>query len=231
LSIEATEQGQAQDGCPTVMFAFGKVDGAAISTAEASVVQCRPRIEAVNLNITLLVPSLQIDPTSIPSPINSTRRTLYDGTFGNLTDSADGVVPLGLGMTEYTSLSASLQGPNVNFDDLSKGVFVSMIQGLNGTAPEELATNAKALIKGIQRVYGLVVAQLINSCAREAYTTNSTADFGGRPTLTANLLNTRQVCLKQSAVSTRDHSGSSCGHDPLPHRHNGLHARNHPGCS
>jgi len=78
-----------------------------------------------------------------------------------------------------------------------------MIQGLNGTAPEDLATNAEAFIEGIQRVYGLTLAQLINSGAREAYTTNSTADFVGRPTLTASLLNLRQVRLKQSAVSTR----------------------------
>jgi hypothetical protein len=195
LSVPALQQGPVQDGCPTWMFAFGKMDGEAISTAQASVVQCRPRIEAVNLNITLLVPSLQIDPRSITSPINSTRRTLLEGTLGS-------VVPTEMG--QYLDLSPSIQGPSINFDGLSgPTLFTSMIQGLNGTAPEELATNAETLIEGIQRVYGLVIAQLLDLGARKAYPTNTTAALAARPTHSATLLIQGQERLKQSAVSTR----------------------------
>ena len=195
LSVPALQQGPVQDGCPTWMFAFGKMDGEAISTAQASVVQCRPRIEAVNLSITLLVPSLQIDPGSITSPINSTRRTLLEGTLGS-------VVPTEMG--QYLDLSPSIQGPSINFDGLSgPTLFTSMIQGLNGTAPEELATNAETLIEGIQRVYGLVIAQLLDLRARKAYPTNTTAALAARPTHSATLLIQGQERLKQSAVSTR----------------------------
>jgi len=203
LSIDASQQVQVPDGCPTVMFAFGEMDGDAISTTQASVVQCRPRIEAVNLNITLLIPSLQIDPTSIPSPIDSTRHTLYDGTLGIPTNVDNDVVPSDMNL--YLPLNPSGQSPSIDFgiDSNSDGLFLSMIEGLNGTAPEVLATNPEALIEGIQRVYGIAVAQLMDLGGRQAYPTSTTTDLAARPTLQANLVNARLVRLQQSVVSTR----------------------------
>jgi hypothetical protein len=181
--------------CPTMMFAFGKKEGNAVSTNQASVIQCRPRIEAVDLNVVLSYPSLGVDLTVIPEPVEETKQILFDASFDTNSIS---VVPT---INNFLKLEGNGL-PNVNTDTDPEAFFQAMIYGLNGTSPDELATNSEALIEGVQRIYGIITAQLINLNGRQSYVANTTATQEERPVISGQFHLTLPR-LTQSVISTR----------------------------
>jgi hypothetical protein len=197
--LEPPSFGNISTGCPTMMFAFGKMEGDAVSTNQASVLQCRPRIEAVDLNVTLSLPSLGVDLTDIPKPVEGTKQTLFDASFGTDSSGYVSVVP---GLSDSDLYLAKEGSGLADVNSNGEAFFQAIIYGLNGTSPEELATNPEALIDGVQRVYGTITAQLINSGGRQNYVANTTAEQE-RPVISGQLLNLSQARLQQSAISTR----------------------------
>jgi Protein of unknown function (DUF3433) len=189
--------------CPTMMFAFGEMEGNAVSTNQASVIQCRPRIEALDLNVVLSYPSLGVDLTVIPEPIGEAKQILFDASFDansiSVVPTINGFLNLEVTINSFLNLEGNGL-PNVNTD--SEAFFQAMIYGLNGTSPDELATNSEALIEGVQRIYGIITAQLINLNGRQSYVANTTATLEERPVISGQF-HVSLPRLTQSVISTR----------------------------
>ncbi|KIW14337.1 hypothetical protein PV08_07119 [Exophiala spinifera] len=171
--------------CPTIVFMLAEIDSG--NSTKATVLQCRPRIELLDVDVLLDYPSWQFDVNSPPQAVPGSETVLYDGYF-NSTRGGD-VFP---GIEEFQVILLSQQG---GFDWLPK------LSNLTHLSTAELM-DASTLSREMSRLYGIVVPQLINTYATEVNTKPSGDDPGQAP-VAAILLNPTQPRIKQNMIATR----------------------------
>lgn len=171
--------------CPTIVFMLAEIDEG--NTTKATVLQCRPRIELVDVDIQLDYPSWQIDVDDPPQPVSGTEAVLYDGYF-NSTRGGD-VFP------SLDELQVILLGQGGSFD------WLTTLSNLTHLSTPELM-DASVLNREMSRLYGIVVPQLINTYATEVDTKPSGND-PGQAHVAATLLNPTQPRIKQNMTATR----------------------------
>lgn len=192
--------------CPVFLFFFGTIESENdLASGPITAIQCSPRIESVDLKVTLSIPSYQIDHSRPPVPIEGTQKTLYSRYFyismSSSESSSAEVVPI-LDFLENLLLYNNLN-PTTNFRMLDGGdpAFGQTLIAVHD--PDELTRSPSALIEAVQRVYGVVVAQTINVGGRSPYSTNVTAEAAAPSIITGTLVAPGHDRLQQSVISTR----------------------------
>ncbi|KAJ9630111.1 hypothetical protein H2204_008766 [Knufia peltigerae] len=171
--------------CPTIVFMLAEIDEG--NTTKATALQCRPRIELVNVDVQLDYPSWQFDISNPPQAVLGTETILYDGYFNS---SRGGDV-----FPSLVELQVILLGQGVLLD------WLTTLSNLTHLSAPELM-NASVLNREMSRLYGTVVAQLINTYATEP-NTKPTGDDPGQAPVAATFLNPTQPRIKQNMIATR----------------------------
>lgn len=183
--------------CPTRIFAFGRSNSTS-GLVEISVLKCRPQIEQVDVDVRLSLPSLKIDELKPPSVIPNSNKTLLDAVYQTRGEWVD-IFPTEYRMSAFLPIM-DLPTKEDHTTELS-GAYTAAIYGVNGTQPEDLLDDDKHE-KALSRVYGTVVAQLLNNGWNNTPSDAETIPNPPARTHSADLYHSR-LYLVQSAISTR----------------------------
>ena len=183
--------------CPSFSLAFGYQIfgdyGFPNSSKDVTMVSCSPYIEQVEANVRFLLPTFTIDEFS---PIDSSAKVLKTGF-----PTKSGMQPLYPHL--FDSYLIDVTVPDESTEPLGSLV-KAVIYGIDGVPVSELigANNVGNLADGLERVFEIYMAQLLNSYGHSSNATNTTIPTS-LPTLEATLLEPGNLRLVQSAISTR----------------------------
>ena len=158
--------------CPSRLYIYGKA-GRANTTEGLVVLRCRPRVEEVDVAVRLRFPSMQFEPSMPPRVVGTPTRTLLDGFFGGTFKFE--IFPDELDMQAF--LMGIKRGSDADGTSTLDVTAQAAIFGRDGVPPNELLQPEK-LIKGTNRVFGIVVAQLLNNWGNEPLTDKTRAADG-----------------------------------------------------
>jgi hypothetical protein len=190
--------GPIKDGCPLIALAYGQLSGPN-TTSGANVVFCRPYIAQFDIEATFTLPNYTLDASKPPKAIDSTSRVLYTTVGNGYTDEMQSVVPLLSGLDSWFM--------NITTSSLTNGLdpwFKALVHGIDGIPAAELlgSGNVGKLIGGLERVFGILMAQAMNSYTRVHPPTNISVPTT-LPLLEATVIDPNHMRLVQSGVSTR----------------------------
>jgi hypothetical protein len=182
--------------CPTALAVFGKMDG------ELTVMLCKPYMEQMMVNVTFVLPGFDIYPTTPPEIEPSTASffskdsvwTLLSSASNDFNQFSDTLIPVNMPNSDPrigtldTFFQALLQsGYIIETEKANTSMLLDRYLGIR---------NSQSLLKGMQNLYGLVMAQLYNSQKRIPATT-------GDPIMaTGNITTFDQQRLYQDTTST-----------------------------
>ena len=169
-------------GCPTFAFLIGTETALVTNPGDTDeyhydvksdiyIYYCYQRLEEVMTNLTLNLNSLLIDPTNPPVPIESTVQSLnytYDSYQGP--DFYFDLSDLTLGLSETRYGDASL----LNLPTMDGFVQALAYSSIGHPMPELLA-NPQLALSSAQKLYGIYLAQAMNTNMRVPITSNAAA--------------------------------------------------------
>lgn len=147
-------------------------------------VTCYQSLQEVMTEITLLLPSLALDPAHVPVPLENTARYLHNGSNGQ-----DWEFPINAFLV---SLATPDPDPTHDLD----GFLQAIINGKDGIPGTELIGSAglSKLLNAANKLYSTYMAQAISANMRNSTTFNGQA----LPTYQANLTKPYNQRLKQN---------------------------------
>ena len=183
--------------CPTIFFAYG-LSNSTQGVTDMNVIQCRPRIEQVDVDLRLSLPSYEIDETKPPSVVPGTTKTILDAVYKTAGIWFD-LFPSDSEVEELLPVMDVQKKTNVTSQ--LKGVYVAALYATGGNKPEELL-NADKHSEALTRVYGIMTAQLLNNAWETNVTSQYTVSDPPANTQPGTLYQNR-LYLVQSPISTR----------------------------
>lgn len=211
--FDGFDQSRADDlsrlpsSCPGLVVMYGKVGSTPDTLAAITLLECKPKIEQVDVLIRLSLPSYTLDLSSPPSVVPGSVTTLFDGFMGSQGELA---APDG---DEISSAILDIYPGDSSTEGLDP-VFRSIIYGA-ANIPASALLDADVLTPQLQRVWSIITAQMINSLGREDYkdpsaaasyvssSSSSSSTTKNRPVYTASLENPFGARLFQNMISTR----------------------------
>ncbi|KAM5476978.1 hypothetical protein MauCBS54593_000249 [Microsporum audouinii] len=185
--------------CPGFVVMYGKLNPTQDTVEAITVLKCRSRIEQVDVSIQLSYPSYAFDLSSPPSVVPGSATTLFDGFMGSMRE------PVAPSDAHMASAILDLYPWDNSTQDLSLA-FKSIIHGEAGISASALL-DADILKVRLQKVWGIITAQMINSRGRQDYddpaAASSYLSTEKRPMYSASLNNPFSTRLFQNMVSTR----------------------------
>ncbi|KAK2748362.1 hypothetical protein FQN57_001020 [Myotisia sp. PD_48] len=155
-------------------------------TEKITVLRCRPKIEEVDVDVLLKVPSLDFDLSRPPSVVMGSARVVHDHHFDGTNSS---VYPV------YSGHFLAM--PELPFNhELDPETAVS-ITSRYGVPIEELISNSTKLIDSLTLTYGIVLAQILNTRCHAPVGANGPAN-----TFPATFTSTEERLI-QNIVPTR----------------------------
>lgn len=183
--------------CPTRLFAFGRSNSTS-GAVDMNVLKCRPHIEQIEVDVRFSLPSFKINELKPPSIILNSNRTLLDAVYQTGGQWVD-IFPSDYRMEDFLPIM-DLPTREDHTSELS-GTYIAAIYGANGTQPDDLLDPDKHE-KALLRVYGTVIAQLLNNAWNN--TPSDTRTIPDPPARTHSAtLHYNRLYLVQSAISTR----------------------------
>lgn len=188
--------------CPTRIFIFGKQDSA-VNVESMNLLRCRPRIEQVDLDVRLSLPSYDTDFSKPPSIVPNSDKVLFDAGFNVLGHFFD-VFPNDVDMRHFLM---RFDDADIDTDDQVwyRNTFLNALYALGDLGPEDLLNPIKHA-DALTRIHGLVVGQLLNHARaplNESIIPNSDPPPPPSPSSFPTTRTTHRIRLVQSAVSTR----------------------------
>ncbi|EKG13694.1 hypothetical protein MPH_09160 [Macrophomina phaseolina MS6] len=170
--------------CPTTYAVFAQIRDSSISNITA--MACTPYLESVQTDVTFNAGDFSFDPAAPPMPDETT---------------VDIVGPISLGALGYELNVPDGLTSNQDLDDF----FVTLLYGIDGVPPAELVgpANAEHLRDTVNRLYGRILAQILNAHRADATATG--------PALPARLMVPHRLRLMQNPISTRILEGLLAG--------------------
>ena len=190
----AEDPSELPNSCPGLVVMYGRVGPTPDELEEITVLQCRPKIEQMDVHVRLSLPSYTFDLISPPSVVPESTTTLFDGYMGV----GELVAPDDY---EMSSAMLDLYRGDSSTKDLD-AIFRSLIYGEGGVSAEALL-DPDMLKARLQKVWSTVTAQMINSQGRQDYDDPEAPSIGERPIYSASLNNPFRSRLFQNMVSTR----------------------------
>lgn len=201
----AASEGYGGDAssCPTHIFLYGQWIESRRS-ADMTLLACKSWIEEVDVDVSLQLPSYEFDLENPPKVVPGSHRKIFDGYLNDKAVSKP--LPRQSNMIQYL-LNVTSMDLDKNTVDLGVATQAA-IYGINGIPAKELFYSPEKLIESINRVYGIVVAQLLNSWAHEPFQNEINPKTivypktREAPIIEASFYDRRDY-LVQSAMSTR----------------------------
>jgi hypothetical protein len=189
-------QGPQAPGCPMMWFAYGRLSDTN-KTEATTVLRCRPFIEQLDVEVVFGLPDYVIDATGPPRAVDNTAKVLFT-EFISIYDEPVYPPPDDGEMAPFLT---PVTGTATNGLD---GWFKAMIHGVDGIPATDLLGNENIdnLIGGLERVFGIWMAQILNSYLHSTAPSNITIPTK-LPSYNATITSPGRPRLVQGAVSTR----------------------------
>lgn len=165
---------------------------------QVNIIECDAKIEEVDVDVRLQVPSFSFDPSFEPRIVSGSSRASMNTSYKSF--------PSLQGMEKYLMALTSLPGgePVLPVDQTMQAA----IYGMGGVPADELLNDADKLISRVNEVWGMTMAQLYNSWGRESFDkplnrSHSVLPLTSDPPIFNATFYDRRHYLVQNEVSTR----------------------------
>jgi hypothetical protein len=195
-TVSPVPEGPIFPGCPLVSVFYGQI-ASLNESKDVSMLLCRPFIEQVDVETTFLLPKYTVDHSHPPRDINNSAKVLRTEFISEevVVQAVGPIYPGGSGV-DFLKLNGTTHYLNPWFQALTDGSDGLPIAEIFGNK------NTDTAIRGLERVFGIVMAQLANINLRNATPTTDTIPTT-LPTYNAEIINPNRMRLVQSLISTR----------------------------
>ncbi|KAJ5835440.1 hypothetical protein N7447_001466 [Penicillium robsamsonii] len=193
LTDSSPRSGNIPSNCSTHAIMYGKKDPGNSPHGAPSIyhyIYCNATIEEVEVDTKFQLPSFSIDSDTPPTVVEGSARTPFKINKETL--------------PAISRLSSYLFVSDPRFRD---SVLDAITNGINGVPLDELL-DSKKLINRVNEVWGIIMAQLLNTAARDSFNDPFNATYFVEPAtmkapIYTGIFHDRRKYLVQSEISTR----------------------------